>query len=255
VTDLVPSVGWLVAFGAGLLSFFSPCTAPLVPGYVSLVTGVSGDELTAGARPALLPALRTSLLFVLGFVVVFVVLGMAAALLGGVVGPARRLVNQVAGALMVAMGLFVLGVPATLRLPGAAALYADRRFHLAERTLRALGPAAPTALGMAFAFGWTPCVGPILAAILFSAGSAGTVGDGAALLLLYALGLGAPFVVAGVALTRMLGVLGWMRRRARLLNWTSGAVLIAMGVLFLTNTFFWVSIAVQRLYYTLAYRA
>ena len=247
MSELVPSIGWAVAFGAGILSFFSPCTAPLVPGYISLVTGVSGDQFAAGQRAHTLRALRTSLLFVLGFVVVFVALGMVAALLGGLVGPARRLVNQAAGTAMIAMGLFTLGV---LRLP---ALYQDQRFHLAHHTLRALGPLGPVALGMAFAFGWTPCVGPILAAILFFAGSAGTVEQGALLLLLYALGMGVPFVAAGVGLTHMAGVFGWFRRHYRAINWTSGAVLIGMGLLFLTNTFFWASIAVQRLYYTFFY--
>lgn len=248
MTDLVPSVGWLVAFGAGLVSFFSPCTAPLVPGYLSLVSGMSGPPATGAPsdqRARTLRALRTSLLFVLGFVVVFVALGVVAALLGGLMGPARRLVNQAGGVLMIAMGLFVLGV---LRLP---ALYRDHRFELAGR---ALGPAGPTLLGMAFAFGWTPCVGPILAAILFYAGTTQTVGDGALLLLLYALGLAIPFVAAGVGVGGMVGVLGWVRRHYRAINWTSGATLIGMGLLYLTNSFFWLSIAVQRLYYTLVFR-
>lgn len=245
MNELVPSVGWAVAFGAGVLSFFSPCTAPLVPGYVSLITGVSGDRFAAGERARTARALRTSLAFVAGFVVVFVALGLVAALLGGLVGPARRLVNQAAGAAMIGMGLFVLGV---VRLP---ALAQDRRFHPARTTLAWLGPFGPFVLGMAFAFGWTPCVGPILAAILFYAGSAGTVGEGVLLLLLYALGMAVPFVAAGVGLTHLSGLFGFVKRHYRLINWSSGAVLIGMGMLFLTNTFFWASIAVQRLYYTL----
>lgn len=241
-------MGWLVAFGAGILSFFSPCTAPLVPGYLSLISGVSAERHASGltdSRAHTFRALRTSLLFAMGFVLVFVALGVVAALLGGLLGPARRLVNQAAGALMIAMGLFMLGV---LRLP---ALYRDWRLDLAGR---ALGPARPVLLGMAFAFGWTPCVGPILAAILFYAGTADTLGEGALLLLLYALGMAVPFVAAGVGIGRMVGVLGWVRRHHRLINWTSGGVLIAMGLLFLTNTFFWLSIAAQRLYYTTFYR-
>lgn len=245
MNGLVPEVGWLVAFGAGMLSFFSPCVAPLIPGYLALVTGQSTEQLRAGGQAHTLRALRSSLLFVLGFVLVFVLLGLVAAVLGGLFGPSRRLVNQLAGAAMIAMGLLVLEV---VRLPF---LYQERKVHLSAASL---GSSGPTLLGMAFAFGWTPCVGPILAAILFYAGTSQTLGEGAALLLVYSLGMAVPFVASGVAFTRMVGVLAWMRRHYRLLNWTSGAVLIGMGLLFLTNQFFWVSIAMQRLYYTLIYR-
>ncbi len=241
MNDLVPTVGWALAFGAGVASFFSPCVAPLIPGYLSLVSGVSHDDLAAGGRAHTGRVLRTTLLFVLGFVVVFVLLGIAASLVGGLVGPSRRLINRAAGALMIAMGLLVLEV---VRVPFLAR---DRKVRLSGA---ALGPAGPALLGMAFAFGWTPCVGPILAAILFYAGATGTIGRGAWLLLLYALGLAVPFVATGVGFSRMVGAFGWARRHRRFLNRVSGLVLIAMGVLFLTDLFFWVSIAMQRLYYT-----
>lgn len=245
MNDLVPQISWALAFGAGVVSFFSPCVAPLIPGYLSLVSGVSYDQLAAGGRTHTLRTLRASLLFVLGFVVVFVLLGVVVSLAGGLVGPSRRLMNQVAGILMIAMGLLVLEV-----VP-LSFLYRERKVRLSAT---AFGPAGPTLLGMLFAFGWTPCVGPILAAILFYAGTTGTVGQGAALLLLYALGMAVPFVATGVGFSRMVGAFGWVRRHHRLVNWTSGLVLIAMGVLFLTNLFFWMSIAMQRLYYTLVYR-
>lgn len=244
MNELVPSVGWALAFAAGVASFFSPCVAPLIPGYLSLVSGASYDELAAGGGAHTCRVLRTSLLFVLGFVVVFVLLGVAASLAGGLVGPNRRLVNRAAGVLMIAMGLLVLEV---VRVPF---LLRERRFRLAGA---ALGLAGPTLLGAAFAFGWTPCVGPILAAILFYAGMTGTASRGAWLLLLYALGLAVPFVVTGVGFGRMADALGWARRHRRLLNWASGLVLIGMGVLFMTDLFFWVNIAVQRLYYTWLY--
>jgi len=245
VNGLVPDIGWALAFGAGIVSFFSPCVAPLIPGYLSMVSGVSLDQLAAGGQAHTRRALRAALLFVLGFVVVFVLLGIVASLLGGLIGPSRRLLNEVAGVVMVAMGLIVLEI---VRLPF---LYRERKLHLSPASL---GPVGPTVLGMLFAFGWTPCVGPILAAILFYAGSTQTLGQGAALLLLYALGMAAPFVATGVGFARMTGVFGWVKRHHRLLNWASGLVLIGMGVLFLTNTFFWLSIAMQRLYYTSFYR-
>ena len=143
--------------------------------------------------------------------------------------------------MMIAMGLLVLEI---VPLPF---LLRDLRFRPSGASL---GPVAPTLLGAAFAFGWTPCVGPILAAILFYAGSTGTVAQGAWLLFLYTLGLGVPFVATGVGFSRMVGAFGWVRRHRRLLNRASGLVLIAMGLLFLTNRFFWLSIAAQRLYYT-----
>ncbi|MBN8906931.1 MAG: cytochrome c biogenesis protein CcdA, partial [Rhodospirillales bacterium] len=235
-------IGWALAFGAGVASFFSPCVAPLIPGYLSLVSGVSHDELAAGGRAHTGRVLRASLLFVLGFVVVFVLLGILASLAGGLAGPDRRLVNRVAGILMIAMGLLMLGI---VPLP---VLSRERRVRLSAASFGRVGP---TLLGMAFAFGWTPCVGPILAAILFYAGTTGTVGQGAALLLLYALGLAVPFVATGVGFGRMAGAFGWARRHRRLLNWASGLTLIAMGLLFVTNLFFWLSIATQRLYYAL----
>lgn len=244
MNGLVPEIGSLLAFAAGVVSFFSPCVAPLIPGYLSLVSGVSIDQLAAGGRAHTLRTLRTSLLFVLGFVVVFVVLGIVVASAGGLVGPNRRLMNQAAGVIMIGMGLLVLDV---IRIPF---LYRERKLHL---SVSALGPAGPTLLGMLFAFGWTPCVGPILAAILFYAGTTRTLAQGAWLLLLYALGMAIPFVTTGVAFSRMVGVFGWVRRHHHLINWSSGLVLIAMGVLFFTNMFFWVSIATQRLYYTLFY--
>ncbi len=241
MAGLIPEIGWALAFVAGLASFFSPCVAPLIPGYLSLLSGVSYDEFATGGRAHTGRVLRAALLFVLGFVVVFVALGVAAALAGGLVGPNRRLVNRAAGIMMIAMGILVLGV---VRVP---ALARERRIVL---SVSALGPLGPTLLGMVFACGWTPCVGPILAAILFYAGTTGTVAQGAALLLLYALGMAVPFVATGVGFGRMVGAFGWVRRHRRPLNWVSGLTLIAMGVLFLTNLFFWLSIAMQRLYYT-----
>lgn len=244
MTGLVPEVSLLVAFGAGLISFFSPCVAPLVPGYVSFVSGVSVQDLGSGRPGQHRRVLASTLLFVLGFSLVFVLLGASASLLGGLLDEYRRPLGRISGGVMILMGLVVIGL---LRAP---VFLREHRFHLQGNSFRGAGTVL---LGMAFGFGWTPCVGPILASILFYAGTAETVGHGALLLSVYSLGLGVPFVLTGVGFTRMLGVFGWARRHYHAINVGSGALLVAVGLLFVTERFFWLSIAAQRLYYTLFY--
>jgi cytochrome c-type biogenesis protein len=241
VNGLVPEVSWAVAFGAGLISFFSPCVAPLVPGYVSFISGASVQDLADGRPTQSGQVLGSTLLFVAGFTLVFVLLGASAALFGGLLDEYRRPLGRIAGGMMILMGLVVIGL---FRLP---ALLQERRFHPRGRPF---GRVAPVLLGMAFAFGWTPCIGPVLASILFYAGATETVGHGALLLPLYSLGLGVPFVLTGLGFSRMLGVFGWVRRHYQAINVASGALLVAIGVLFVTERFFWLSIAAQRLYYT-----
>jgi cytochrome c-type biogenesis protein len=251
VTQIVPDVGWGLAFGAGLLSFLSPCVAPLVPGYLSFLAssaGVGAGSLPMGA-PLRAPrgeterVLTVSLLFVLGFSAVFVVLGAGAALFGAALEAFRPQLNRVAGLLMILIGISLMGV---VRVPF---LYQERRPSLIDRPF---GPLSTVIMGMAFAVGWTPCIGPILAAILFYAGAAETVERGALLLLAYSLGLGAPFVLIGLGWGRALGLLSWAKRHALALNVTSGALLIGLGMLFLTNRVFYLNLFAQRLYYELA---
>jgi len=242
VNDLVPEVGFAVAFGAGLVSFFSPCVAPLVPGYVSFISGFSLQDLAGGRPDQTRRVLGATLLFVVGFSLVFVLLGASASLFGGPLDAYRRPLGRVAGGVMMLMGLVVIG------LVRAPVLYQEWRFQLRSTSL---GGAGPVLLGMAFGFGWTPCIGPILASILFYAGAAETVGRGALLLLVYSLGLGVPFVLTGVGFTRMLGVFGWVRRHYGPINLASGTLLVTVGMLFVTERFFWLSIAAQRLYYGL----
>ena len=242
MSELVPEVSLAVAFGAGLISFFSPCVAPLVPGYVSFISGVSARDLAEPGPGQTRRVLGSTLLFVAGFSLVFVLLGASASLLGGLLDEYRRPLGRLAGGVMVLMGLVVIG------LVRAPVFYRDWRFHPLGRSFG--GPGA-VLLGMAFAFGWTPCVGPILASILFYAGAAETVERGALLLLVYSLGLGVPFVLARLAFGRMLGLFGWVRRHYGAINLGSGGLLIAVGLLFVTERFFWLSIAAQRLYYSL----
>ena len=238
--DPVASVGWLLAFGAGLLSFFSPCVVPIVPGYLSLVSGVAIGS-TPSSRRQTERVVVASVLFVLGFSVVFVALGAAAGLLGGLLEGARPLFTRAAGALMIVMGLLVVGL---VRIP---ILARDYRVQFVDR---AYGPIGVVLIGMAFAVGWTPCIGPILASILLYAGTAETAQEGALLLLVYSLGLGIPFVGAAILLSRAVNGLGWVRRHLASLNAVNGSVLVALGGLFLFNQGYllaYLSAASQRL--------
>ena len=212
-TSLLP----LLALIAGVLSFTSPCTLPLIPGYLGYMSGVSS------ARGRVLGA---AALFVLGFSIVFTGLGAVASVIGVLLLTHRVLLERVAGATIVVLGLFVLG------LARPAFLLRDER-PLLSRTRP--GPGGALLLGVAFALGWTPCVGPVLSAILLLASSQATLASGALLLLLYSLGLGVPFLAAAVLLDRFHGIGSWLQRRAPILNAAGGALLIAMGALVLVG--------------------
>ena len=214
------------AFGAGVLSFVSPCVLPLVPGYLSLMSGLSGEELAEAKGVEQRRILWSTLLFVGGFSVVFVALGASASAIGDVLFNHREILNRVTGAIVIVMGLFLAGV-ASPRL-----LQAEKRFHVSPRTL---GPYAAPVMGMAFAFGWTPCIGPVLSGVLTLAASEGTVAKGAALLFIYSLGLGLPFVASGLGLARLQGAFAWVKRHYRALNIVSGVLLAGFGVLLFTN--------------------
>ncbi len=235
----LPHVSWALAFLAGAVSFLSPCVMPLVPGYLSYVSGVSVSELEAGAPAQTRRVIRQSLLFVLGFALVFSALGASASALGTLLLDYRPLLNRVSGLFIIAMGLSLLGV---LR---ARALMRDYRLPVATRPQGVFGS---TLLGAAFAFAWVPCVGPILASILAYAGSTATVRTGTLLLLVYALGLGLPFVLSGVAFTRAVGAFHWLRRWSRPIELASGGALVAVGVLMLANRMFYVAIFAQQLF-------
>lgn len=203
----------LLALLAGVLSFSSPCTLPLVPGYLGYMSGVSASRgRTLGAAA----------LFVAGFAVVFTLLGAAASGIGSALLDHRLLLEKVAGVLIILLGLFVVGL---VRLP----LLAREGRPLMERVRP--GPPGALLLGVAFAFGWTPCVGPVLGSILILAGGQATVTAGALLLFLYSLGLGLPFLGAALFLERFQAASGWLRRHALVINSTGGVLLVAMGAL------------------------
>ncbi len=228
-------LGLLVAFGAGILSFLSPCVLPLVPGYVSMVSGISVEEMRSGSRPERRALLRGSLGFVLGFTLVFTALGAAASGVGQLLLRHQRGLDIVAGALVVAMGLWLAGVA----VPRFA--MSERRFH--PRPSR-LGAWAPPVMGMAFAFGWTPCIGPVLGAVLGLAATRATLGSGIALLVVYSLGLGVPFVATGLAFGRLSTFWSLARRRIWAVDLAAGACLVAFGMLLVTGELHLVSAGV-----------
>lgn len=243
--------GVLVAFGAGILSFLSPCVLPLVPGYLSLVTGLSAAAVESGqARRAVLRGIGG---FVAGFTLVFVVLGAVASSLGHALVTHREGLRLVSGVVVIAFGavLILAALPAGVwRRAGAGASSAaasvvqERRF---EVQVGRLGPFAAPVLGMAFAFAWTPCIGPVLGAVLTLAASSATVVGGVVLLLAYSMGLAVPFVLSGFAVARVAGA---TRRYGRALSWLQGlggVVLVVFGVLLLTNQVSWLSTQFSQL--------
>lgn len=210
------------AFAAGFVSFVSPCVLPLIPGYLSFVSGVGFDEL--GARPR--RVVTTTAAFVVGFGAMFVALGAGAAWFGGALLQNRRTLEIAAGAFIALAGVVYAGLP----LPRA--FLQERRVALP----RAKGGLfTPALAGVAFAIGWTPCVGPTLAAILAVAAGGGHPAQGALLLGVYSLGLGIPFLLFGLAFTRSLGLVRVLRSRWRLVSVGSGAMLVAFGVLLATG--------------------
>jgi cytochrome c-type biogenesis protein len=225
------SVGLAVAFAAGLLSFLSPCVLPLIPSYVTFITGMSLDELTA-ENAERSRVRRTVLvhgsLFVLGFTIVFVILGASATFLGSVFFYASRWVERIGGILLIVFGIYLLGL---LRMPGAAR---EWRVHLGTKPVGYLGTVL---VGVTFGAGWTPCIGPVLGGILTLAGTSGSVGDGVRLLAVYSAGLAVPFLLAALLLQRFLGS---MKRIGPWLPWVSrisGILLLVLGVMMLTGTF------------------
>jgi cytochrome c-type biogenesis protein len=214
------------AFGAGLISFISPCVLPLVPGYLSLMSGLSGEELADPRGVQQRRVLRATLLFVAGFTVVFVALGASASAIGELLNDHKLGLNRITGAVVIVMGLFLAGV-ASPRV-----LQAEKRFHVSPRRL---GPYAAPVMGMAFAFGWTPCLGPVLAGLFTLASHASSVRKGAALLFVYSLGLGVPFVATGLGMARLQSTFAWIKRHYRVINGVSGAILVGFGILLFTN--------------------
>jgi cytochrome c-type biogenesis protein len=220
-------VNLLLAFAAGLLGFLSPCVVPLIPGYLSFVSGLSLTEMSIHERRHHLGrVLAATALFVLGFSTIFTALGASASALGGLVLDNRLLLTRVGGAVVVVLGLAVLGL---VKIPG---LSRERRFHVERRPMGLLG-AYP--VGMAFGFAWTPCVGPVLTAVLTLAATTQTAAAGAQLLFVYSLGLGVPFLLVAVLMTAAFDTLTWLHRHARVISTASGVFLLLMGGAMVTD--------------------
>ena len=220
------NVTLVAAFVAGFLSFISPCVLPLIPGYISFISGASLDDMRSGHGAARRQVLLSSLAFVLGFSLVFITFGASATAIGRFVFDKQPILSKIAGALIIVFGLHMMGV---FRL---GFLDSEKR---AQARRKPAGPVGALLVGIAFAFGWTPCIGPILAGILAIAASRDTIGEGVLLLAIYSLGLGVPFLLTSMAIDRFFSVAAAIRRHYHAIELTSGGLLVAIGVLIFTG--------------------
>lgn len=229
------SVGFFIVFVAGIASFLSPCVLPLVPAYLSYMSGVSIERVHEGeARVA--QTIVPTVLFVLGFSTVFVALGLSATYFGSFLRANQRITSIVSGLLIIVMGLAFIGV---IPIPW---LYSERRFEVKPGS----GSIRNYLMGMAFGFGWTPCIGPVLGATLTIAANESTPGRGALLLSVYSLGLGIPFILSALGVSRLVGALAWFRRHQRTIVISSGTLMIAFGFLILFNKVYWLSSIIRK---------
>jgi cytochrome c-type biogenesis protein len=226
----------IAAFAVGFVSFVSPCVLPLVPGYLSAVSGVSVTDMRQG-RHSLSHVLWPAIVFCMSFTLMFVALGMTATGLGSTLRDSKQTLDKVAGILIIAMGIFFLLTPFVPKL---------NRDWRPDMLIRRAGAGGPIVAGLAFAVAWTPCVGPTLASILAAASTADTVGHGGVLLAFYSAGLAVPFLVTALAFDRATNAFAWIRNRYLLVTAISGCVLIAMGVLILTGELTRLNVEAQR---------
>jgi cytochrome c-type biogenesis protein len=228
------NVSLLAAFVAGVLSFISPCVLPLIPGYLSFISGSTLDELRGGSEAAASSgatrrrALVASVAFVMGFSLVFIALGASASAIGQFIMERLTILGQIAGVIIILFGLHTMGL---LKIGW---LYAEKRMHTQRKPA---GPFGAFLVGIAFAFGWTPCIGPILAAILAIAAAQETIGQGVQLLAVYSLGLGIPFIATSLAINKFFTAFARIRRHYHTIEMVSGALLVVIGVLIFTNRF------------------
>jgi cytochrome c-type biogenesis protein len=238
--DDVGLPAYLLAFGGGVASFLSPCVLPLVPAYLSVVTGLDVTEIRDRRRDHTMGIARDTALFVAGFGAVFIALGLSATSFGRVVFDNQLLLTRISGVMLIIMAAFMIG-SLVARAPW---LYQEARFH---PKLGRFGRAAPVVAGAAFGFGWTPCIGPILGSILTIAATQGRAMAGGTLLAVYALGLGVPFLVSGLAFGHLGGAFGWIKRHFPAVVVTSALSLAFFGALLVFNRLVWITTQLQEL--------
>ena len=217
-----------MAFGAGVISFLSPCVLPLVPGYVSLISGVGVEELKEQKKAVLGKVMLNSIAFVIGFSIVFVTLGALSTEVGQLMSQYKSVLAQIAGVVIIVFGLHLTGL---LKIK---ALYSDKRLHGVKGSST---PWGAFVVGFAFAFGWTPCVGPILSAILYLAAAQNSVSKGIFLLTIYSLGLAVPFLLTSLGIERFLSFYSRFRQHMHAIEIASGGLLMALGVLLVFGRF------------------
>jgi len=221
-----PNISFFVAFSAGFLSFVSPCVLPLVPSYLSYITGLSLEELTVSNRRARMATMKHSLMFIVGFSTIFIAFGVSATALGRFFLTHQAALRQIGGAIMIFFGLTVAGVIQP------AFLMRDTRLHLKEKPAGLIGSFL---VGIAFGAGWTPCVGPILGTILLYASSVESMGSGIGLLAAYAIGLGLPLFVASLSVPTFLARFRQSARFLPILSRVTGLLLVVIGVMLMTR--------------------
>jgi cytochrome c-type biogenesis protein len=231
------NITFITAFGAGLLSFISPCVLPIVPGYLSFISGVSMEELQNQKSKAVKRVFINSLFFVLGFSVVFIALGASATFVSQFLNDYMYIISKVAGALIIILGLHFIG------LFKIRWLNYEKRIHMGTKQLGIVGSFF---VGFAFAFGWTPCIGPILAGILAIAATESTITRGIILLAFYSAGLAVPFLITALAFNGFLSVSGKIKKHFRIVEIIGGVFLIIIGFLIFTNSLGYLSALISE---------
>ena len=228
----MPDISIYMAFAAGLISFLSPCVLPLVPGYISFISGVSFEEIRAEGESGALPSkekrkiLNNSICFIVGFSIVFILLGASATWIGNFLTSKMSVLTRLAGLVIIFFGVYKMG------LIRSKLFYKEARFDLKQKKFGYIGAVL---IGAAFAFGWTPCIGPILAGILAYAGTLGKVNQGVFLLTVYSLGLGIPFLLTAMGINRFWSFFSRIKKYLRVLEVGGGAIMVVLGLMIFTN--------------------